>query len=68
MLGTLGALTNSGSMPINAGGGSAGPSSAQARNSIGGSATGNVSFGSTPVNSLAMLGLAGLVIWLVVRK
>ncbi len=68
MLGTLGALTNSGSMPINAGGGSAGPSSAKASNNVGGSATGSVSFGQSPVNSFALLGFAAVVIWLVVKK
>ncbi|WP_080566542.1 hypothetical protein [Vibrio splendidus] len=40
-----GGLTNSGSMPIDAGGGSAGPSTATATNSIGGIRNGSINFG-----------------------
>ncbi|MBJ2144822.1 hypothetical protein JC606_00270 [Vibrio sp. IB15] len=40
-----GGLTNSGSMPIDAGGGSAGPSEATATNSIGGIRNGSINFG-----------------------
>ncbi|WP_337969034.1 hypothetical protein [Vibrio pectenicida] len=66
-------LTNSGSMPISAGGGAAGPSQADARNSIGGIRNGAINFGGSAWQSLAsnapliLLGI-GAVIWAVKRK
>lgn len=48
-----GGLTNSGSMPINAGGGAAGPSEATGTNSIGGIRNGAINFGGSAGQKLA---------------
>ncbi|MFH4589962.1 hypothetical protein [Vibrio alginolyticus] len=48
-----GGLTNSGSMPISAGGGAAGPSEATGTNSIGGIRNGAINFGGSAGQSLA---------------
>ena len=48
MIPSIGGLSNSGSMPISASGGMAGPSTATARNSIGGIRNGSMNFGAMP--------------------
>lgn len=48
-----GGLSAGGSMPINAGGGSAGPSAAHGKNSVGGISNGAINFGGSSVQSLA---------------
>lgn len=67
-----GALTNSGSMPINAGGGASGPSEANGTNSIGGIRNGSINFGGSGWQKLASnlpLIVFGLcVAWAVTRK
>ncbi|EFP97440.1 hypothetical protein [Vibrio caribbeanicus] len=60
-----GGLTNSGSMPINAGGGSAGPSKATGTNSIGGIRNGAITFGGGASSWLPWVVLGvGAVVWL----
>ncbi|ARC92156.1 hypothetical protein F0224_07720 [Vibrio coralliilyticus] len=65
--GISGGLTNSGSMPINASGGHAGPSSATARNSFGGIRNGSINFGGGGVSSwlpwVALTVVGGLLVW-----
>ncbi|AIW16286.1 hypothetical protein VITU102760_12215 [Vibrio tubiashii] len=67
-----GGLSAGGSMPIDAGGGSAGPSEATATNSIGGIRNASINFGGSGWQNLAsnapmlLLGL-GVVIWAVSR-
>ncbi|MEH0690142.1 hypothetical protein [Vibrio bivalvicida] len=67
-----GGLSAGGSMPISAGGGSAGPSEATATNSIGGIRNGAINFGGSGWQQLAsnlpliVLGLG--VVWAVTRK
>lgn len=71
MLPGLGTLSNSGSMPISAGGGAAGPSTAKGHNSIGGAGTGAVNFGQSSWKSFAavgVIGVCGLMIWLGSKK
>lgn len=68
-----GGLSAGGSMPISAGGGSAGPSEANGTNSIGGIRNGSINFGSGGWNNLTsnlpliILGI-GVVIWAVKNK
>ncbi|MCC2525753.1 hypothetical protein [Vibrio coralliilyticus] len=50
MIPSIGGLSNSGSMPINASGGMAGPSTATVRNSIG-----SINFGGGPSSWLSWL-------------
>ncbi|QFT37627.1 MULTISPECIES: hypothetical protein [Vibrio] len=66
MIPSIGGLSNSGSMPISASGGMAGPSTATARNSIGGIRNGSINFGGGPSSWLpwAVLG-TGAVLWLI---
>ena len=60
-----GGLKNSGQMPINAGGGAAGPSAVTARNSIGGIRNGAINFGGGPSSWLPWVALGvGAVVWL----
>ncbi|OLQ70315.1 hypothetical protein BIT28_16450 [Photobacterium proteolyticum] len=60
-----GGLTNSGSMPISASGGQAGPSTAKANNSFGGIRNGSINFGGGPSSWLPWVVLAlGAAIWL----
>lgn len=72
MPGIDGGLTNSGSMPINAGGGAAGPSEAKGTNSIGGIRNGAINFGGSAGQSLArslpLVLLALGVAWVVFKK
>ncbi|MCG9680460.1 hypothetical protein [Vibrio sp. Isolate24] len=66
MIPSIGGLRNSGSMPINASGGMAGPSNAIARNSIGGIRNGSINFGGGPSSWLPWVVLGtGAVLWLI---
>ncbi|NVN83231.1 MULTISPECIES: hypothetical protein [unclassified Vibrio] len=63
--GISGGLTNSGSMPIDAGGGSAGPSEATGTNSIGGIRNGSINFGGGPSSWLPWVAvIVGVMMWL----
>lgn len=64
MIPSIGGLSNSGSMPISASGGTAGPSTATAHNSIGGIRNGSINFGGGPSSWLPWLVLGtGAVLW-----
>ncbi|CAM3708679.1 hypothetical protein VA7868_02931 [Vibrio aerogenes CECT 7868] len=64
-----GGLTNSGSMPISASGGTAGPSSAKGQNDIGGIKNGSINFGSNgPGTWLPWIVVAVGVTWWVMKK
>ncbi|SIO96690.1 hypothetical protein [Vibrio spartinae] len=67
-----GGLTNSGTMPINAGGGAAGDATATARNSIGGITNGAINFsgsaGQRLMQSLPMLLVIAAITFVVVKK
>ncbi|MCC2525521.1 hypothetical protein [Vibrio coralliilyticus] len=66
MIPSIGGLSNSGSMPISASGGMAGPSTATARNSIGGIRNGSINFGGGPSSWLPWVVLGtGVVLWLI---
>ncbi|MGF1786467.1 hypothetical protein L4D00_11785 [Photobacterium swingsii] len=68
MMPGIGALTNSGSMPIDAGGGSAGPSSATADNNMGFKVGAiNMGGGNALGNWLPVL-LALLAVWFLIKK
>lgn len=63
-----GGLTNSGSLPINAGGGTSGPSSATSANDIGGIRNGNVYLGGSPIPTWVWLLFAAGAAWWVLKK
>lgn len=68
MLGTLGTLTNSGSMPIDAGGGAAAPSTANS-SANNGFTVGSINMGSSSNKTLLIVGLTGIVaLYLLNRK
>ncbi|ERB66553.1 hypothetical protein [Vibrio coralliilyticus] len=64
--GLPGGLTNSGSMPISASGGMAGPSGASGKNTIGGIRNGSINFGGGTASWLPWVALTvvgGLLVW-----
>lgn len=64
--GLPGGLTNSGSMPISASGGMAGPSGASGKNTIGGIRNGSINFGggaSSWLPWVALTVVGGLLVW-----
>ncbi|SHO55125.1 hypothetical protein [Vibrio quintilis] len=63
-----GGLTNSGSMPISAAGGAAGPSTAKGQNDIGGIKNGSINFGGGSSSWLPWLAVAAVAIVWVVKK
>ena len=66
--GISGGLTNSGSMPISASGGSAGDATAKSKTSFGGMKFGSVNFGGGMSNKLVLaVAVAGLV-YVAVKK
>lgn len=67
MLPGLGTLTNSGSMPINAGGGAAGPSSATANNKSGFN-IGAINMGGGGLGNWLPVVMAIAVVWFLMKK
>ena len=66
MIPSIGGLSNSGSMPISASGGMAGPSTATARHSLGGIRNGAINFAGGPSSWLPWVVLGtGAVLWLI---
>lgn len=64
-----GGLTNSGSMPVNAGGGASGDSTAKGQNSFGDNRGGTINMGGGGLTAqLPMLLLAAGLIYMVVKK
>lgn len=68
MLSELGSLTNSGTMPIDAGGGAAAPSAVRGENRIGGATNGNIQFAQSPWKILTAVGVVGALIWWGTKK
>lgn len=67
--GISGGLTNSGTMPIDAGGGASGDSTATSNSSFGGIKQGAINMGGGGFSSqLPLIVLAGVLLFLVVKK